>query len=74
MVVGVPVPEGRPVADAEDAWEAAHEIDAPVVVKPRFGNQGRGVATNLTTREQVMAAFDNARAEGDKVVVERFAL
>jgi cyanophycin synthetase len=71
--VGVPVPEGRPVADAEDAWAAAHEIDAPVVVKPRFGNQGRGVATNLTTREQVMAAFDNAREEGDEVVVERYA-
>ena len=71
--VGVPVPEGRPVADAEDAWEAAREIDAPVVVKPRFGNQGRGVATNLTTCEQVMAAFDNAREEGDEVVVEQFA-
>ena len=51
--VGVPVPDGRPVADADDAWEAAEEIGAPVVVKPRDGNQGRGVATNLTTREQV---------------------
>ncbi|MBV8555413.1 MAG: cyanophycin synthetase [Planctomycetaceae bacterium] len=71
--VGVPVPDGRPVADAEDAWEAAREVDAPVVVKPRRGNQGRGVATNLTTRAQVMAAFDNAREEGDEVVVERFA-
>ena len=71
--VGVPVPEGRPVVDAEDAWAAAREIDAPVVVKPRYGNQGRGVATDLTTREQVMAAFANAREEGDSVVVERFA-
>ena len=38
--VGVPVPEGRPVADAEDAWAAAEEIGVPVVVKPRDGNQG----------------------------------
>ena len=51
--VGVPVPEGRPVADADDAWAAACDIGVPVVVKPRDGNQGRGVATNLTTREQV---------------------
>ena len=71
--VGVPVPEGRPVVDAEDAWAAAREIGVPVVVKPRYGNQGRGVATDLTTREQVMAAFANAREEGDSVVVERFA-
>ena len=70
--VGVPVPVGRPVEDAEDAWEAAREIGAPVVVKPRFGNQGRGVATNLSTREQVVAAFAAAKEEGDSVVVERY--
>jgi cyanophycin synthetase len=71
--VGVPVPEGRPVTDAEDAWEAAQEIDAPVVVKPQFGNHGRGVATNLTTREQVMAAFESAKVEGKDIIVEKFA-
>ena len=53
LAVGVPVPEGRPVADADDAWAAAQEIGPPVVVKPRDANHGRGVATNLTTREQV---------------------
>ncbi len=73
--VGVPVPEGRPVADADDAWEAAVEIGSPVVVKPRDGNQGRGVATNLTTPEQVTAAYRAALEEshGKQVVVERFA-
>jgi cyanophycin synthetase len=70
--VGVPVPEGRPVRDAEDAWAAAQEIGPPVVVKPRFGNQGRGVATDLTTREQILAAYAAARAEGDETLVERF--
>jgi cyanophycin synthetase len=71
--VGVPVPDGRPVEDAEDAWAAAREIGGPVVVKPQYGNQGRGVATNLTTREQVLTAYANAREEGSRVVVERFA-
>ena len=61
--VGVPVPDGRPVTDAEDAWAAAQEIGVPVVVKPQDGNQGRGVATNLTTREQVVAAYQAAREE-----------
>jgi cyanophycin synthetase len=71
--VGVPVPEGRPVDSAEDAWTAAEEIGVPVVVKPQFGNQGRGVATNLSTREQVVAAYAAARQEERTVVVERFA-
>ena len=64
--IGVPVPEGRPVDDADDAWDAAEEIGAPVVVKPQDGNHGRGVATNLTTREQVLAAFAAARAESER--------
>ena len=73
--VGVPVPYGRPVSDDDDAWTAAEEIGGPVVVKPRDGNQGRGVATNLTTREQVTAAYQAALQEssGKQVVVERFA-
>ena len=71
--VGVPVPEGRPVESAEDAWAAAEEIGVPVVVKPQYGNQGRGVATNLTTREQVLAAYDAARQEESTIVVEKFA-
>lgn len=71
--VGVPVAEGRPVASVEDALEAAKEIGFPVVVKPQDGNQGRGVATNLRTLEQVAVAFESARREGERVLVERFA-
>ena len=69
---GVPVPEGRPVDDAEDAWSAAQDLFGPVVVKPQYGNQGRGVATDLTTRAQVLAAYAAALEEGSAVVVERF--
>lgn len=71
--VGVPVPEGEPAMSAEAAWEVAQEIGVPVVVKPQYGNQGRGVAVNLTTREQVMAAWDAAREEGRSIIVEKFA-
>lgn len=70
--IGVPVPEGRPVVSAEDAWEAAEEIGLPVVVKPQDGNQGRGVATNLLTREQVLTAYAAAREESSSVIVEKF--
>jgi cyanophycin synthetase len=72
QAVGVPVPEGRPVTDAEDAWVAAEELGPPVVVKPQYGNHGRGVATNLTTRAQVARAYAAAREEGAEVMVERF--
>ena len=70
--VGVPVADGRVVTDAEDAWAAAEELGGPVVVKPLDGNHGRGVATNLTTREQVLAAFEAAITQGSAVVVEQY--
>jgi cyanophycin synthetase len=70
---GVPVPEGRPVTDAEDAWSAAREVGLPVVVKPQHGNHGRGVTVHLSTRESVLLAYEAARAEGQGVMVERFA-
>lgn len=73
LEVGLPVPHGRPVKSAEDAWTAANELGLPVVIKPRDGNQGRGVALNLYTREQVIKAYEAAREEGDSVIVEQFA-
>jgi cyanophycin synthetase len=69
---GVPVPLGRPVVNPDDAWAAAQEIGLPVVIKPRDGNQGKGISVNVTTEEGVRAAFVAARACREEVLVERF--
>lgn len=69
---GVPVPKGRPVTDAQDAWVAACELGGPVVVKPRDGNQGKGVAANIETREQVLAAYAAAREISALIMVEQY--
>ncbi len=69
---GVPVPQGRPVVDADDAWAAMQEIGSAVVVKPQDGNQGKGVTVNVASREQLNAAFAAAAEYGSTVMVERF--
>lgn len=69
---GVPVPEGELVDSPAAAWEAAEDIGIPVVVKPSDANHGRGVSINLTTREEIEAAYHLAAAEGSEVIVERF--
>ena len=69
---GVPVPLGRPVTSAEDAWAAAQEIGLPVVVKPRDGNQGKGISVNIATQEGVMTAYNTAKSFRDDVLVERY--
>jgi cyanophycin synthetase len=72
QAVGVPVPEGRLVSDPDDAWNAAQSLGLPVVVKPCDGNHGRGVFTNLHSREQIERAWEVASGEGGGVIVERF--
>ena len=69
---GVPVPQGRVVRDAEDAWAAAQEIGDAVVVKPRDGNQGKGVAVNIATRDEVLRAYAAAAEFSTDIIVERF--
>lgn len=69
---GVPVPIGRPVRSAEDAWAAAEEIGLPVVVKPQDGNQGKGVTVNIVSRDHLMSAFNAASAISEDVMVERY--
>lgn len=69
---GVPIPHGRPVSDAEDAWAAACEIGGPVVIKPQDGNQGKGVAVNIETHERVLAAYAASAEISSEIMVERY--
>ncbi|MES2423202.1 MAG: cyanophycin synthetase [Pseudomonadota bacterium] len=67
----VPVPLGRPVDSADEAWQVACEIGLPVVLKPQDGNQGKGVTVNIVNREQLDRAYLAAAEIGD-VMVEQY--
>src|SRR5574343_724423 len=69
---GVPVPEGVAVASADEAWEAAQDMDGPVVIKPAERNHGRGVTLDLTEEADIRAAFELADKHGSEVLVERY--
>ncbi len=71
---GLPVPKSEVVRTADDAVRVARRIGYPVVVKPLDGNHGRGVTINLTTPEQVRAAFVVADEQSRRgfVLVEAF--
>jgi cyanophycin synthetase len=70
---GIPVPEGRQVYSADDAWSAAQDLECAVVVKPLDANHGRGVFMDLSEEPQIRAAYEAALKEGSGVLVERFA-
>ncbi|MBE7421315.1 MAG: cyanophycin synthetase [Zoogloeaceae bacterium] len=68
---GLPIPEGRIVTSPEDAWSAAEDIGLPVAVKPTDANHARGITLEITTREDIEAAYHLALREGSEVMVER---
>ncbi|MDR1969275.1 MAG: cyanophycin synthetase, partial [Burkholderiaceae bacterium] len=68
---GVPVPLGRPATDLEDGWRAAQEVGLPVAVKPRDGNQGKGVTVGVADRAGYEAAYAAAAKYG-MVLVEKY--
>ena len=69
---GVPVPGGRMAHSAEDAWLAAQELTKPVVIKPRSGVLRNGTGWNLTTRDEIAAAYEAASQQSPTVAVEAF--
>lgn len=69
---GVAVPLGKVVDNADDAWKVAQELGATIVIKPKDGNQGKGVAVNIKSEEQIRAAFAVAQQYGRKIIVERY--
>ena len=69
---GVSVPIGEVVTNADDAWLAAQRIGGPIVLKPKDGNQGKGVVANIQTEEKVRAGFAVTQAFGRETIVERY--
>lgn len=67
---GLPVPKAQSVRDADGAVDAARRVGYPVVLKPLDGNHGRGVCLDLTSENEVRAAFDVALAETRRGVVQ----
>ena len=68
---GLSVPE-QVVVQSKDDLDGFLDRHGRVVVKPARGEQGRGVAVDLRSRDEVEAAVTAAREACDVVVLERF--
>ena len=69
---GMSVPEQQPACDAE-ANRQFLQHHGSIVVKPAHGEQGMGVAVNLSTEEDMQAAIATAGRVSEEVLLERYA-
>ncbi|HEX3016033.1 MAG TPA: cyanophycin synthetase [Desulfobacteria bacterium] len=69
---GIPVPIGQVAKTEEEALAFAQKLGSPVAVKPYNGNQGKGVALNLTGEAEIRAAFNIASQYSSEVIIEKY--
>ncbi len=70
--LGFPAPEHGVAKDASGALALARRLGFPVVVKPLNGDMGHGVTADITSEQEVLAAFQHAvTSHPGPVLVER---
>ena len=68
---GLPVAPQAIAQTLDEALSIAERLGYPVVVKPADRDGGLGVAANLTTREEISRAFEDALRCSSTVLVEK---
>lgn len=69
--MGVPVPGGEMLRDAEDIERVVTRVGFPVAVKPLDANHGKGITVGLNNLEDVRAAFERAKDYARWVIIEK---
>lgn len=67
----IPVARGGKVQNTLDLLLKAESIGYPVVLKPRYGNQGKGVVVNICNEKEVLNAYNNLCKEYSDIIIEK---
>ena len=68
----LPVTSGYKVGNTVDLIYYADKIGYPVVLKPQFGNQGKGVIVNIKNRGELIEAYNKLIMDFKDIIVEAF--
>ncbi|MBL8007045.1 MAG: cyanophycin synthetase [Ignavibacteria bacterium] len=69
--MGVPVPKGYKIYDAEELKDTIRAIGYPVAIKPLDSNHGKGISANINSIEDAKKAFESAKNYSRAVIVEK---
>ena len=68
----LPVARGYKVRNTVDLIYYADKIGYPVVLKPQFGNQGKGVVVNIKNRLELIKAYNLLIPNYKDIVIESY--
>lgn len=70
----LPVADGEEVKSPIQMLMIADRIGFPVVLKPRFGNQGKGVLVNLRNEQELIKAYKTIIKEHKDIIIEKYVI
>ena len=70
----IPVAKGEKVKNIISLLKDAEEIGYPVVLKPQFGNKGKGVILNIKNEKELLSSYNKLRTQFKDLIVEKYYL
>lgn len=68
----LPIAKGFKIRNLIDLATLAKTIGYPIVLKPEFGNQGKGVYVNLKNEKEAIQAYIKVHKEFKEIIMEKF--
>lgn len=68
----IPVARGSSPKNPSELLFQAEDIGYPVVLKPRFGNQGKGVMVNIKNETELMNAYKLLSKNYNDIILEKY--
>ena len=68
----IPVASGMKVRNKTDCILVAKDIGYPVVLKPQFGNIGKGVTNNIKDEQELLNAYELLIKDYDDIIIEKY--
>lgn len=71
-IQNIPVSEGNKVYNMIDLLKEAELIGYPVVIKPQYGNKGKGVMLNLKDEKELIKAYTSLLKVTKDIIIEKY--
>ena len=68
----IPVADGAKIYNAISLLKEGERIGYPLVIKPRFGSKGNGVALNLKSDKELIKAYNYLKDIHNELMIERY--
>ncbi|MDP4087895.1 MAG: cyanophycin synthetase [Bacillota bacterium] len=68
----LPVMPGYKVQNTVEVLYYADKLGYPLVLKPQFGNQGKGVAVDIKNRAELVRSYNRLRKTYKEMIIEKY--